>query len=856
MNAIRKRPHLFLGLFVTVLFLGFHYAGFGFLDSVDKKAYDVMMHLRAGGDVTEDIVLVAVDDDSIEKLGRWPWPRSILARGLDKISEGKPKVIGLSVILSEPEVSDGLKEIEGLKSLYEKRLAETAQAGAQGLTQAVADPILAAMDEARTRLDNDATLAAALARAKNVVLPVFFTPREVAGKAQEEPDPLLAPHALGAWEGDPGARYPMAARITRPIDSFLSRAADVGHINLLFDPEDSTYRREWLYYEYEGLFIPSYEVALAVEYLDQEQDQTGVRPGVGVSVGPLAIPTDLDGACLVNFRGGDGTFKTYSFFDVINDKIPANLFDGKVVIVTPTAKGIQNPLSTPMGTMNVGEFSANALSTFLSQSFIVEPASFPFFRFLAILLTGILIALVLPRIRAASAAGVFAGLVVVLSAASAWAFSARGLWISPTYPLVMLVVGYIGMVSIQYLLTETTRDKAVGESAETNRMLGVSFQSQGMLDMAFEKFRRVPVDDGMKDLLYSLGLDYERKRQFNKAAHVYEYIEKTDPKFKDVTDRKKKLIQASDTMVFGQGFLGGGTSAGDGLMSTGTDTKPTLGRYEVLRQLGKGAMGVVYLGQDPRINRTTAIKTVRFSEEFEEDVAAEMKQKFFREAESAGTLSHPNIVTIYDAGEEQDLAYIAMEFLEGDDLDKYVKPENLLPMRKVIDYVGDLAEALDYAHAKGIVHRDIKPANVMLLKTGVIKLTDFGIARISSSSKTATGVVKGTPYYMSPEQIAGEKVDGRSDIFSLGVMLYQLLTGKLPFFGESVASLMHQIMNVRHPDPRKYNPKIFKPLVAILDKALEKDREKRYQTAGQMAAHLRSLGKHVDAAMAQKKSEG
>jgi serine/threonine-protein kinase len=275
----------------------------------------------------------------------------------------------------------------------------------------------------------------------------------------------------------------------------------------------------------------------------------------------------------------------------------------------------------------------------------------------------------------------------------------------------------------------------------------------------------------------------------------------------------------------------------------------------VLKQLGKGAMGIVYLGQDPRINRTTAIKTFKFSDDFEAEEAEKMKEKFFREAESAGTLSHPNIVTIYDAGDEQDLAYIAMEFLEGGDLEKYTKKENLLPMRKVIDYVADIADALDYAHQKGIVHRDIKPANIMLLKTGIIKITDFGIARITSSSQTKTGVVKGTPFYMSPEQFSGEKVDGRSDIFSLGTMLFQLVTGELPFHGDSPPALMHCIMNKPHPDPKKINPKIVKPLVTIIDKALEKDLNKRYQRASRMAAHLRELGNKIDAVAAKKKAE-
>ncbi len=176
-------------------------------------------------------------------------------------------------------------------------------------------------------------------------------------------------------------------------------------------------------------------------------------------------------------------------------------------------------------------------------------------------------------------------------------------------------------------------------------------------------------------------------------------------------------------------------------------------------------------------------------------------------------------------------------------------------MRKVIGYMADIADGLAYAHEKGIVHRDIKPANIMLLKNGVVKITDFGIARITATSQTQTGIVKGTPYYMSPEQFSGEKVDGRSDIFSLGVMMYQLITGKLPFYAGNPAALMNKIMNEPHPDPRKINPRIVKPVISVLNNALIKDRDKRYQKASLMCTHLRQIGKKIDTMMARKKGK-
>lgn len=277
-----------------------------------------------------------------------------------------------------------------------------------------------------------------------------------------------------------------------------------------------------------------------------------------------------------------------------------------------------------------------------------------------------------------------------------------------------------------------------------------------------------------------------------------------------------------------------------------SQSKPKLGRYEILEELGRGAMGIVYKGLDPKLDRLTAIKTIRFTDDFDEDQAAKIREQFYREAEVVAKLSHPNIVTIYDVGEDLDLSYLAMEYLEGESLESYARKEQLLPIRKTIDVTAQVCDALGYAHGHGIVHRDIKPANIMILKNGLVKVTDFGIARATASSKTRTGVIKGTPYYMSPEQISGMKVDGRSDIFSLGIVFYQLLTGELPFGGENLAAIMYQITTVDPEPPTKYNPKIYKAAVAILNRALEKSLESRYQKAQQMGDHLRLLAQKLD----------
>lgn len=278
--------------------------------------------------------------------------------------------------------------------------------------------------------------------------------------------------------------------------------------------------------------------------------------------------------------------------------------------------------------------------------------------------------------------------------------------------------------------------------------------------------------------------------------------------------------------------------------------RSTLGRYQIERELGRGAMGAVYLGRDPKIGRQVAIKTMALSREFAGDELVEARERFFREAETAGRLQHPDIVTIFDAGEERDLAYIAMEYLKGDNLQAYTQPPKLLPVVTVLQIVARVADALHYAHSQGVVHRDIKPANVVVdLSADVVKVTDFGIARVADSARTRTGMVLGTPSYMSPEQLAGRRVDGRSDLYSLGVMLFQLLTGKLPHRSESMATLMQQIANEPAPDVRSLRADLPDALARVVALTLEKRPEARYTGGQQLAADLRAV-------IARMKAEG
>jgi serine/threonine-protein kinase len=235
-----------------------------------------------------------------------------------------------------------------------------------------------------------------------------------------------------------------------------------------------------------------------------------------------------------------------------------------------------------------------------------------------------------------------------------------------------------------------------------------------------------------------------------------------------------------------------------------------------------------------------AIKTVNLAGDFEESQIQEAKERFFREAKAAGRLNHPHIVTIFDMGEEDDLAYIAMDYLDGVNLATYANPERLLDVAEVLDIGAQVADSLDYAHKQNVVHRDIKPANIIYDKNKhSAVVTDFGIASLTDSTQTKTGIILGTPSYMSPEQIAGKKIDGRSDLFSLGVTLYQLISGVLPFEGDSMAALMFKITNEKHASIRRVRSDLPACVGTIMNKALQKDAEARYATGADMAKDLR-----------------
>ena len=270
-----------------------------------------------------------------------------------------------------------------------------------------------------------------------------------------------------------------------------------------------------------------------------------------------------------------------------------------------------------------------------------------------------------------------------------------------------------------------------------------------------------------------------------------------------------------------------------------------LGRYVIEKRIGTGAMGAVYLAKDPRINRPVALKAIPIEKEFEDEELKEARLRFYREAESAGRLTHPNIITVFDAGEDKGLAYIAMEYVPGIPLKQFTDPKRLLAPKRALELCAATAEALDYAHNQGVIHRDIKPANLMYNpKEGSLKITDFGVARMTDNNSTKTGIVLGTPMYMSPEQLGAEELHGHSDLFSLGVTLYELLAGEVPFKATNIAVLMTKITTEDAAPISQRRAGIPPSVDTVLAKALAKRPQDRFSCGAEMAIALRNCARY------------
>jgi serine/threonine-protein kinase len=862
----------FVGLAITIVVVVS--SGSANMQSLERAAYDwgVQSTTRTP---SEKIAVIAIDDESIANIGRWPWPRNLHAELITKLSDGGAKIVGQTVFFLEPQIDPGTLYIRDLVEFYSNAgfnelranidklgamLRNEADNGAvidilefyqqsqiSTLVNRDIETLKSRLLEAEQSLNTDSKLAESIALAENVILAMPFILGVPRGKPDQEMPSYVVKNSIYQIRDRVSAQsqglFPInSVNAIPPIPEIGSVAVAIGHLNAVPDI-DGGIRSEPLVLKYYDRYYPSLSLQIAARSLNLDNNDIRVNLAESIELGSLVIKTDSllrMNTFFYSDNDGKTAFQVDSFYDVLTDKIPLEKYRNKIVLIGPTAIGVGSPQVTPIdASMPPVITLAHSVSSILNEDFFIVPEWSQWARLGTFIFIGLYLMFAMPYMKAGVSASITLIMLMALIVTHYQLMTAHTIWIQLMSPTALLIIGHLMITTRRFLITEHGKARSDEESSESNRMLGIAFQSQGQLDMAFEKFRKCTTGESVMEAMYDLALDFERKRLFNKANAVYKYMSKYDKQFRDINSRMSRTQAMEDTVMFSGG---GGHADGTLMLGANSVEKPMLGRYEIEKELSKGSMGIVYLGRDPKISRIVAIKTMALAQEFEEDELEEVKQRFFREAETAGRLSHPYIVTIYDVGEEHDLAYIAMEYLQGHDLGRYIKPDNLLDVRTVLGIVRRVAEALAYAHKQNVVHRDIKPSNIMYEpESDSIKITDFGIARITDASKTKTGTVLGTPSYMSPEQLAGKKVDGRSDMFSLGVMLFQLLTGSLPFQADSMVSLIFKITNEEASNIKTLRPEISDAVASIVGRTLAKDVEQRFQTGTELANHLKAV---------------
>jgi serine/threonine-protein kinase len=425
-------------------------------------------------------------------------------------------------------------------------------------------------------------------------------------------------------------------------------------------------------------------------------------------------------------------------------------------------------------------------------------------------------------------------LVALLSLFSITVQVQRGIWIETGDAIVYSLCISVGLLLQSLYRSWQIRTRMDADDARLE--LAQLHLEHNNPKSAADQLLLTSMSEDTADLLMEAGKAFERKRDYQSARDIYTAVHNYFPGYS----------QASDALDDISSITGQHPSLSSTLILPDMPVElPQLGRYELSRLLGKGAMGAVYLANDPTIRRQVAIKTLMLNELG--DDREELRDRFLREAETAGRLQHPNIVTVYDVGEDGDLAYIAMDYVPGGTLADWTHADRLLELASLYEIMERTCDALGYAHQQGVIHRDIKPGNILYNPEDMsVKVTDFGIARLADYSRTKTGAIIGSPYYMSPEQVSGNKVGPSTDLYSLGVTFYQLLCGSLPFEADSLAQLAWQITNKPHRNIGKIRKGLPRSASRIINIALKKDPGERFANAAEMATAFQKGSKSLD----------
>ena len=805
------------GLFVV----GSYFHGF---QAPERAYYRLASKAMPSGTISSSVAVVAIDNAAIQGIGSWPWPRDRIAATVDRLRHFGVRAVGITLPLTHAQTPPALDGLIDDATRSGRKLSGTLKTWA-------------------TRLDSDGDLARAISRQGRVVLTAGF------GFVESRPAPGEPRDGFGRLvpvESEKSSlfRLPMAAPMlpsvsVHPPLNRLGEAAD--GVGLLPDPWVDVQQASMPLAIRDGEHAyPGFVTLLSAFARRIPASGITVIPNLGVRIGTKTtiVAPDLGYRPLPPASGKDAErVPVISVAQLWDSGFSGRGLRNKTVLI-----GLTRPDLTPLvrGTGGVElppvVWAAHSVASLLELSHVRMPGSFfGMQRGLIVLLAVSL--LLMPRRWSTRTTLIATGVVVViLLNTELIVLITNQLWLPLALPTVFLLAAQGAIFARRAVIMGSSLQ--LRELAQVRRDFAITLKNQGRLDDAFAQYRSSPRYQGLLEPLYELGLAYESRRQFSRAIAVFAYAGQIKPSFRDIRGRIKRLKKV-EAELGSRPIAGGSAGNKTVILNDSGIENPMLGHYRLEHEIGRGAMAVVYLATDEKLGRKVAVKTLSLTEEFKGEALKEAQERFQREAEAAARLSHPNIITVYETGEDHDLQYIVMDYAEGESLEDYVDSDDLLTVWEVLDVGIQAADALDYAHEREVIHRDVKPGNIIYdRETGMVKVTDFGIACLTDASKTRTGTVLGTPSYMSPEQAAGKKLDGRSDLFSLGVTLYQLLTGRLPFVGDSFANLIYRITTQKHPAIKKIRPSLNASISRVINRTLQKNPDQRYANGTELAEAL------------------
>jgi len=798
-----------VSLFVVALFVN----NFSPLVRLEWKLQDLLYSFRGEDNFSSNIVLVNIDDKTFAEFGEWPWHRDRTADLLAAVGSGEPKTVLVDMYF-QPDIDE-----------------DTA-----GHTE---------------------ILAGQMSWIKNVVVPYELSPSEFMKNKISSPK-YLSPLAMQV-KTDLGILDENASLLTHkvflPADAICEYAGGLGFKYNVFD-KDRKIRWEPLITYYEGYYYPSAALVAAAKFMGVEPSSMVIEGGKSITVGGVTVPTNERGELFINYNKPGKSFATISASKILNEDYDLSKFKGKMVIISVASEFISDYYKTPVSDRLLSsEKTANVIENIVNSNFInrMDTASGQDTLFLIVL--GALFAFILPRVSVMYRMIIMFVSLFLLANINFVLFNAYGILThSLFYGMELFLLLVISPFLDNSFLAKLSRIQIGFKSENESAALPKVKMSKDALARQRQKAKqpeeiRSPLDDTPTSAAAIPGSEKQQETvacdnplppnndSETIAADLADEKEtkpaaaEAPPEHSPVNDIPEEPAPVSENAAPDFKEDSNGLQADSGQIES-------LGRYKVLGVLGKGAMGTVYKGTDPAINRNVALKTIRLDFVNDPEEYNELRERLTREARAAGMLSHPNIVTIYDVGNEGTLQYIAMEYLEGQTLEEMIRRKTKFNYRIISQIITQICSALDYAHKQGIVHRDVKPANIMVVDDYRVKVMDFGIARVDSSSMTRTGIAMGTPNYISPEQLQGKPVDRRCDIFSLGVVMYEMLLHRRPFRGENLTALIYSIVNGELELPSSVDKSIPHIFDRILDKALKKDPEERYQNANEVSAAL------------------